>query len=122
VCGTHPRQGLRAFAPDTAQKHVAGDRKQVPANGSQANRRHAEHMVAVDSGEEHRDELRDTLAELQRLPEIDRAALLLRAEEGFTYEEIARILGRSLPTIKVKIHRARLKLIEWRKGVVRASH
>jgi RNA polymerase sigma-70 factor, ECF subfamily len=64
--------------------------------------------------------LRDTLAALQTLPETDRAALLLRAQEGVSYEEIARILGLSLSSVKVKIHRARLFLAERRKGVVHA--
>jgi RNA polymerase sigma-70 factor, ECF subfamily len=65
--------------------------------------------------------LRDTLAALQTLPETDRAALLLRAQEGVSYEEIARILGLSLSSVKVKIHRARLFLAERRKGAVHAS-
>ena len=36
------------------------------------------------------------LAAMQRLPEIDRTVLLLRAEEGLPYEEIARLTGLSL--------------------------
>ena len=50
------------------------------------------------------------LAGLQRLPETDRAALLMRALEGLPYEEIARGLRISLASVKVKIHRARLTL------------
>lgn len=72
---------------------------------------------------ESRENLRDTLAALQTLPEVDRAALLLRAEEGVSYEEIARVLGLSLSSVKVKIHRARLRLAEHRnKGAVHASN
>ena len=72
---------------------------------------------------ESKENLRDTLAALQALPEIDRAALLLRADEGVSYEEIARVLGLSLSSVKVKIHRARLKLAERRsKGAVHASN
>ena len=67
---------------------------------------------------ESKEDLRDTLAALQTLPETDRAALLLRAQEGVSYEEIARILGLSLSSVKVKIHRARLFLAERRKGAV----
>jgi RNA polymerase sigma-70 factor (ECF subfamily) len=70
---------------------------------------------------ESKEALRDTLAALQSLPEPDRAALLLRAQEGVSYEEIARILGLSLSSVKVKIHRARLFLAERRKGAVHAS-
>jgi RNA polymerase sigma-70 factor (ECF subfamily) len=47
---------------------------------------------------------------LNRLPEVDRAALLMRAQNGMAYEEIAQALQLSLSSVKVKIHRARLKL------------
>ena len=52
------------------------------------------------------------LAALQTLPEIDRAAVLLRAEEGMSYEEVAAALGISPVAARVKVHRARLKLAE----------
>jgi RNA polymerase sigma-70 factor (ECF subfamily) len=68
-----------------------------------------------------KEDLRDTLAALQMLPESSRTALLLRAHEGLSYEEIARVLGLSLSSVKVKIHRARLWLAERRKGAVHAS-
>lgn len=68
---------------------------------------------------EARQELRAVLAALQHLPEPDRAALLMRAQDGLPYEEIATALGLSLPAVKVKVHRARLRLAElrgtWRK-------
>jgi RNA polymerase sigma-70 factor (ECF subfamily) len=50
------------------------------------------------------------LAQLQELPEESRAALLMRAVDGMAYDEIARALGISLASVKVKIHRARLAL------------
>jgi RNA polymerase sigma-70 factor, ECF subfamily len=59
---------------------------------------------------EHKEELQAVLAALQKLPEIDRAALLMRAFDEMPYEEIARALGISLASVKVKIHRARLML------------
>jgi RNA polymerase sigma-70 factor (ECF subfamily) len=59
---------------------------------------------------EQKSELRAVLAGLQKLPEIDRAALLMRAFDEMAYEEIARALGISLAAVKVKIHRARLAL------------
>jgi len=65
---------------------------------------------------EQKAELRAVLQELQKLPEIDRAALLMRAFEEIPYEEIARALGISLPAVKVKIHRARLALADIRSG------
>lgn len=64
---------------------------------------------------EQRGELRAVIEALQGLAEVDRAALLLRAFEGMDYEEIARVLGIPLGTVKVKIHRARLTLAARRK-------
>jgi RNA polymerase sigma-70 factor, ECF subfamily len=61
-----------------------------------------------------RGELRTVMAALQRLPEVDRAAVLLRAEAALPYEEIARMLDISAAAARVKVHRARLKLAEAR--------
>jgi len=58
------------------------------------------------------DELRIVLAALATLPEIDRAAVLMRADEGLAYEEIAAALGISVAAAKVKVHRARLRLAD----------
>jgi RNA polymerase sigma-70 factor, ECF subfamily len=63
-----------------------------------------------------RSELSRVLADLQELPEVDRAALLMRAEDQLPYDEIARVLGLTLSATKVKIHRARLRLAEARLG------
>jgi RNA polymerase sigma-70 factor (ECF subfamily) len=57
-----------------------------------------------------RDELRMVLEALQALPEVDRSAVLMRADAGMPYEEIARALGITEAAAKVKVHRARLKL------------
>jgi RNA polymerase sigma-70 factor (ECF subfamily) len=65
---------------------------------------------------EQKEEFRALLAGLQELPEIDRAALLMRALDGMAYEEISRSLGISLASAKVKIHRARLALAGIRHG------
>jgi RNA polymerase sigma-70 factor (ECF subfamily) len=54
--------------------------------------------------------MRIVLEGLRQLPEIDRAALLMRTHGEMPYEEIARILKVSTANAKVKVHRARLKL------------
>lgn len=63
---------------------------------------------------EQKAELLAVLGGLQKLPEIDRAALLMSAFDEMPYEEIARALGISLAAVKVKIHRARLVLADIR--------
>jgi RNA polymerase sigma-70 factor, ECF subfamily len=62
----------------------------------------------------YKSELHEVLAALQKMPEVDRAAVLMRAQQEMSYEDIARTLGISLATVKVKIHRARLRLTEAR--------
>ena len=86
-------------------------------------RRHVRRMTTLDervqdtrAGPERRAhsqiELQAALAALQTMPEIDRAAVLLRAEEGMSYEEVAAALAISPAAARVKVHRARLKLAE----------
>jgi RNA polymerase sigma-70 factor (ECF subfamily) len=72
--------------------------EQVPAPGSLA------------GSAESRQELGQVIASLQDLPETDRTALLLRADDGFSYQEIAAVLGIPVSTAKVKVYRARLFL------------
>ena len=59
-------------------------------------------------------ELQAVLSALQQLPEVDRAALLMHVLDGLPYEEIGAALGLSVPAVKVKVHRARLKLNQLR--------
>ena len=61
-----------------------------------------------------RQALEAVLLALQQIPDVDRAALLMRAQDGLPYEEIARSLGLSVSAAKVKVHRARLRLAELR--------
>src|SRR5262245_10386764 len=60
-----------------------------------------------------RDEMRHIFQALGRLPEIDRTALMLHAREQMPYQEIAAILGLSVTAVKVKVHRARMRLLAW---------
>jgi RNA polymerase sigma-70 factor, ECF subfamily len=59
-------------------------------------------------------ELENVLGFLQTLPEVDRAALILRLQDGLCYEDIAAALEISLSAAKVKVYRARLKLTAYR--------
>jgi RNA polymerase sigma-70 factor (ECF subfamily) len=70
---------------------------------------------------EGKDELGRVLRALQAFPEADRAALLMRADEGLPYEEIAATLGLTVATVKVKVHRARLRLAQIRNEGVSAK-
>ena len=48
---------------------------------------------------------------LQALPDRQRAALMLRLDEGLGYAEVAETLGASLASVKSLIHRARENLL-----------
>jgi RNA polymerase sigma-70 factor (ECF subfamily) len=56
-------------------------------------------------------ELGMVLRVLQTVPEIDRAAFVLRVQHELPYAEIARVLGLSLSSAKVKVHRVRKKML-----------
>ena len=58
-----------------------------------------------------RDELEKLHRALQTLPEIDRAAFLMRVEYEMSYSDIAGALSISVASAKVKVHRTRLKLV-----------
>lgn len=73
-------------------------------------------QVSAPKQIEIRSELSFVLAAMQELPEVDRAAVLMRAQEEMSYEEIAHALNLSLAAVKVKIHRARLRLMQATKA------
>jgi len=82
-------------------------RREVPLSDDLA-------AVEVDPAARLHDEARvaATLRALRLLPEGERAALLLRVDHGLSYEEIAAALGISVGAAKVRVHRARLRLLD----------
>lgn len=71
--------------------------------------------ASVQKDLEIKSELRTVLVAMQELAEPDRAALLMRAQDGMPYEEISQVLGMTVNNVKVRIHRARLRLMEARR-------
>ncbi|HEX5181792.1 MAG TPA: sigma-70 family RNA polymerase sigma factor [Allosphingosinicella sp.] len=71
----------------------------------------ADEAVSAERHAEGRSDLAAVLAAMRALPEDDRAALLMRAADHMQYAEIARILGLSVANARVRVHRARLKLM-----------
>ncbi len=68
--------------------------------------------------EEHmavREDYRRVLAAMQGLPPEERDVLSLVVSSDLPYREIARITGTSEGNIKVRVHRARVKLREMMK-------
>jgi RNA polymerase sigma-70 factor (ECF subfamily) len=73
----------------------------------------------LDHGEELT--LRDLVGKLlDRAPADDRTVLIMKEIEGCSVEEIADILNLKTSTVKVRLHRARKRMLEdfqrWRRG------
>jgi RNA polymerase sigma-70 factor (ECF subfamily) len=56
-------------------------------------------------------DLEQVVHTLSRMPLADRLALVLRSEHSLPYEEIARVLEISVAAARVKVHRARRRLL-----------
>lgn len=60
-----------------------------------------------------RREIRDAVhAALMRLPESYRVVLILKDIEGLDYQSIAQVLGGSVPALKIRVVRGRVKLAQ----------
>jgi RNA polymerase sigma factor (sigma-70 family) len=61
---------------------------------------------------ERREDLRRLVADVRRLPEQQRSALLMREMEGLSYKELSEALVVSIPAVKSLLVRARIGLVE----------
>ncbi|HET7177137.1 MAG TPA: sigma-70 family RNA polymerase sigma factor, partial [Solirubrobacterales bacterium] len=60
----------------------------------------------------NREEFRQLLADVGKLPETQRSALLLREIDAMSYEEIAHAMETSVPSVKSLLVRARISLAD----------
>ncbi len=60
----------------------------------------------------NREEFRQLLTDVSKLPETQRSALLLREMDAMSYEEIAQAMDTSVPSVKSLLVRARISLAE----------
>src|SRR4029077_12727853 len=72
------------------------------------------HMNGVTTLErvQNREEFRDLLSDVGKLPETQRSALLLREIDAMSYEEIAQAMNTTVPGVKSLLVRARIALAE----------
>ncbi len=75
---------------------------------------HTDPAPGPDAAVESQLELDRVQRVLQTYPECDRTAFILRVQHELPYAEIARVLGLSLSSAKVKVHRLRKKLLTTR--------
>ncbi len=77
------------------------------------------HSPAIQSAD---NEIQDRImSAIQKLPENQRAAVLLCRYEGLSYEDIAKILQISIGATKSLLHRARETLKEELQGILRET-
>ena len=84
-----------------------------------------EHLDVADAGPgpeaslQARDELQRVLSALAQIPEHEREVLLMATIEGLSYQAIAVALDLSVDAVKVRVHRARVRLNAVRAGMER---
>jgi RNA polymerase sigma factor (sigma-70 family) len=61
---------------------------------------------------QNREEFRQLLCDVEKLPETQRSALLLREMDALSYEEIAQAMETTVPSVKSLLVRARIALAE----------
>ena len=109
----------------TIARNAYTDLLRRAARHAQLDERMPDARISAQTQMELSAEVRSVLAALQQLPEMDRTVLLMRTLDEMPYEEIAETLGISVVTATVKVHRARLKLMQtrqaWREGVPAAG-
>ena len=105
VCGGTVKAYLLTIARNLYRAERKRAARQVALDGTLPDPKPGPEAVAWG-----RLELDAVLEALQALPEADRAALLMHAQDGLPYAAIASALGLSIAAVKVRVHRARIKL------------
>ena len=97
-------------------RNLYRDRHRRQEHHAELDEQMTDQRISAQTHMEQTAEVRAVLAALQQLPETDRTALLMRALDEMPYEEIAETLGIPVVTAKVKVYRARLKLMQTRQA------
>jgi len=98
----------------TIARNAHTDLLRRSARHTQLDEKMPDTRISAQTQMEQGAEVREVLAALQQLPEMDRTVVLMRALDEMPYEEIAETLGITVVSAKVKVHRARLKLMQTR--------
>jgi RNA polymerase sigma-70 factor (ECF subfamily) len=104
--------GRDTIRADTAKAYLLAIARNLARDRARASSRIADAAVPetpVAANAEARLELNRTLDAMRALPPDYREPLLL-AVSGVGYDEIGRLLGLSVATVKIRVHRARSKL------------
>jgi RNA polymerase sigma factor (sigma-70 family) len=91
-------------------RNLCRDVARHPPDGAQADHDVADTVADQERTVRAREELGHVLRALRELPELDRTVLAMATIEGLSHQAIAEAVGLSVPAIKVRIHRARVRL------------
>jgi RNA polymerase sigma factor (sigma-70 family) len=72
----------------------------------------SEHGPSTSDTFQRREDLWQLVGDIQQLPESQRSALLLREMEALSYEQIAEVMDKTIPSVKSLLIRARRALAE----------
>jgi RNA polymerase sigma factor (sigma-70 family) len=72
----------------------------------------ADHGLSTDGQALRRESFRELIGDVQRLPETQRTALLLREIDALSYDQIALAMDTTVPSVKSLLVRARISLAE----------
>ena len=72
----------------------------------------AEHGISTGEKVLRRESFRQLIGDVQKLPETQRTALLLREIDALSYEQIAQAMETTVPSVKSLLVRARISLAE----------
>ena len=81
--------------------------------------RHLENPERADSAMERDDKQVFVARAMRKLNEADQLAIQLFYIKEFSLEEVADLMGQNVNTVKVRIHRARQRLAEELKGILK---
>ena len=108
-------------AKDLKAETIKGYLLTIARNIFLQNQKKDKNRVELDSGlvdpsptanvvTETKDAFKNMMCALQKLPEMDRSILIMKAYDGLSYQEISKIWDMPISNLKVKVHRARYKL------------
>ncbi len=92
-CLNHLRR-MSAIGVDSIEDHVS------------------DHVPSTSDAVQRREDLWQLVGDIQQLPESQRSALLLREMEALSYEQIAHVMDKTIPSVKSLLIRARRGLAE----------
>ena len=107
--------GRDAIRVASARAYLFAIARHLLSDERRRRRRHGElpdDVPGAGARADERIELGQVLEHVRRLPEAYRDALLLVSVGELSYEEAARVLSVPLTTLKIRVHRARLKLAD----------